>query len=364
MSVKGTNWVQVEKGDVFRQAHQYEGRGLKEEELGRSGFTGRAVQLYHLHEPNAGVAPAPFREKNVRSEVLDVPDEQDPAALPLRLFSNEVAGVWLSKRSADMPHARRNLGADEVHFVHEGSGRFVTEFGVIPYEPGDFVVLPRAVTYQVFPDSPQNRFFILESVDPLLPPEPGPFGRHVPFDPSVLFIPEPEVQPFEGDGYDVLLKRGCDTAVMRLPHSPFDVVGWKGDYFPYKLASRDWNPVLSTGVHLPPSSYVFLQTGRIFLVNMMPRLMETHPRTERLPYYHRNLDFDEVSFIHDGAMGVLPMPAGMVAHTPQGINHGPSEQAREKQRASYAPGMSSTLHLVMVESFLPFTNEIPRPSHA
>lgn len=364
MSVNGTNWVQVEKGDTFRQAHQYEGRGLKEEELGRSGFTGRAAQLYHLNEPNIGVGAHPFRETNVRSERLETPDTTDPAALPLRMFHNDLAAVLLSRRSAAMPHARRNLGADEVFFVHEGTGRFITEFGEIPYEVGDFVVLPRAVTYQVFPDTPKNCFLILESVDALLPPVPGPFGRHVPFDPSVLFVPEPKVQPDDGSGYDILVKKGDATGTVRLPHSPFDVAGWKGDYFPYKLNSRDWNPVLSSGVHLPPSAHVFLQTGRIFLVNMVPRLMETHPRTERLPYYHRNLDFDEVSWIHGGSMGALPLPAGLIAHTPQGINHGPTEAARELQRSSYQPGDESSLHLVMVESNVPFISDLRRPDHA
>jgi homogentisate 1,2-dioxygenase len=89
-----------------------------------------------------------------------------------------------------------------------------------------------------------------------------------------------------------------------------------------------------------------------------------HPRTERIPYYHRNLDFDEVSFIHGGSMGALPLPAGLIAHTPQGINHGPSEEARELQRSTYKAGDESTLHLVMVECREPFTNDIKRPPHA
>ena len=43
----------------------------------------------------------------------------------------------------------RNATHDELFFIHRGSGRLETMFGVLPFRPFDYVVIPRCTTYRI-----------------------------------------------------------------------------------------------------------------------------------------------------------------------------------------------------------------------
>jgi homogentisate 1,2-dioxygenase len=45
-----------------------------------------------------------------------------------------------------MPYAYCNLDGDLLCFVHQGTGTFAIEFGRLPYEPGDYVMIRKAIT--------------------------------------------------------------------------------------------------------------------------------------------------------------------------------------------------------------------------
>jgi homogentisate 1,2-dioxygenase len=166
-------------------------------------------------------------------------------------------------------------------------------------------------------------------------PDYGPMGRHAPYDPTLITVPEPQVLPDDRDEYEVRVRIDGRDVPIFYRHHPCDVEGWKGDYFPFVFNIRDWNVVMSDSLHLPPSMHVFLHAPGVQLIHFLPRPFEGVTGAERLPYYHRNADYDEVAFFHDGALLGNPLPAGRLEHSPQGLHHGPPEAARELARATF-----------------------------
>jgi homogentisate 1,2-dioxygenase len=252
-----------------------------------------------------------------------------------------------------MPHFVRNADGDEVQFVHAGRGRFETDYGVLAYEPGDYVVIPKGTTYRTVVEGGESLFLIMETPAPVRLPDRGLLGHHALFDPGVITTPEPAPEaPDDGREWEVRIKRDGVYTRVTYPFHPIDVVGWKGDLWAAKLNVRDFRPVTSPRYHLPPSVHATFQAGGMLLSTFAPRPLESDPQALRVPFYHRNMDYDEVLFYHRGAFfsraGIQP---GMLTLHPQGIHHGPQPQAVEASK-----GKTETNEVaVMIESSRPFT---------
>ena len=329
------SFVHLRKGRTPRVAHR-DLDGLKDDELGRSGFYGRTAQLYRRNNPASYRPLGDYRLREVQSSQLDPPDLTDPRGEALPLFENHACRIFLSRRSAPMPFHFRTVDGDEAYFVHVGSGRFETEFGPIEYEPGDWIVIPKAVTYRVVPTTSENVFLIVESALELLVPDYGMLGRHAPFDPSVVYVPEPEARAGEpGKPYEVVIRHGGERSSIVYDFHPLDVEGWKGDLFPFKLNIRDWSPILSDEVHLPPTVHQFLANDEVMVCHFLPRPAEGRAGAERVPCYHRNADYDEIALFHGGTFLGFELPKGLISHSPQGIHHGAPEMLREHARKTH-----------------------------
>jgi homogentisate 1,2-dioxygenase len=79
----------------------------------------------------------------------------------------------------------KNADADELIFVHRGSGTLRTMYGAIDFGYGDYLVIPRGTVYQMNFDSSDNRLQITESFSPIETParyrnEYGQFLEHSP----------------------------------------------------------------------------------------------------------------------------------------------------------------------------------------
>ncbi|MFE0752131.1 homogentisate 1,2-dioxygenase [Gordonia sp. NPDC058843] len=329
------SFVQLRKGETPHHVHR-DLDGLKDEELGRYGFVGRQAQLYRRNDPTKYTSSGPLGMTEVLVDDLRPTDLTDPEGRPLVLFHNEDVRFLLSRRSAAMPFHARNVGGDELFFIHQGTGRFDTEFGTLVYEPGDWVLIPKAVTYRQVPDAGDQAQLIIESVEEFRVPDPGVLGRHHPFDPTVVVIPEPQVYTDGGPQWRVRLTRRDVQGELVYDHNPCDVAGWKGDYFPFKFNIRDYNPILSETVHLPPTAQIFLQSEGVVVLNFLPRPAESREGVERLPWFHRNADYDEVGLFHAGDLFGVQIPPGLLTHAPQGIHHGPPERARARARRKFA----------------------------
>lgn len=325
----------IKKGTAPNQAHVGIPDGLYEEEHGRHGFTGPASHLYRTHPPTGWVRiDGPLRPRAFACADLPTPDQRSAEVGPVEILRSRDVRIFLSRRAETMPYFTRNADGDEVQFVHSGRGRFETDYGILSYEPGDYIVLPKGTTYRVVTESGPSLFLIAESPDPVVLPERGLLGRHALFDPGVLVAPEltpdtDERRPRRAQReWEVRIKRAGEYTRVVYPFSPMDVVGWKGDLWAAKLNVRDFRPVTSPRYHLPPSVHATFQAEGLLISTFAPRPLERDPQALRVPFYHRNMDYDEVLFYHQGQFfSRAGMQPGMLTLHPQGIHHGPQPQA-------------------------------------
>ena len=324
------SWIHHAKGRVPRQAHVSVPEGLKEEEIGRGGFQGRAAEVYRLHEPTRWTrVQGDFAPMDVDGNRIETTDRDDEAAPPTRLFYNDDVAIAISRRRRAMPHFFRNADGDELHFVHRGTGTMQTEFGPLDFRPGDYLIVPKGVTYRVVPETDDNYFLVMETRGEIGLVEHAELGRHNPYDPTVIDVPEPAPLDDEGrDEWEVRVKRDGQTTSFFYDHNPVDVVGWKGDLFPFRFHNTDFRPIYSDRNHVPPTAFALFEGPGFVVCNFVPRPAEKERGVSRLPYYHRNMDYDEIGFLHAGTMMGAPMVGATIMVHPRGAVHGPGEDAR------------------------------------
>ena len=145
------SFVHLRKGKTPRRLHA-DLDGLKDDELGRGGFTGRTANMYRRHDPTAYRSEGPLRPIDVLSSELKPSDATDANGGPLLMFSNADCRILLSRRHEPMPFYTRHVDGDLLCFVHQGTGLLETEFGPLRYREGDWVYLPKACTWRQVPD--------------------------------------------------------------------------------------------------------------------------------------------------------------------------------------------------------------------
>jgi homogentisate 1,2-dioxygenase len=288
------SFIHLRKGKTPRRLHA-DLDGLKDDELGRGGFTGRTANMYRRHDPTAYRSVGPLQPIDAMCGELEPGDFADADGCPLLLFSNPDCRILLSRRSDPMPFYTRHVDGDLLCFVHQGVGVLETEFGPLGYREGDWIYLPKACTWRQVParssESAETTLLMIEATDEFRVPPPGQLGRHFPFDPSQATIPEPA--PIDDDGrdeYEVRLVHEGGPTSLFYQHNPLDVEGWRGDNFPFTFNIADYNVVISDSVHLPPTVHLFMQATGVYVMNFLPRPVEGVAGTERSPWYHRNVD--------------------------------------------------------------------------
>jgi homogentisate 1,2-dioxygenase len=325
---------QWQRGTITRQAHVGLPPGTVEDEHGRDGFAGPASHLYRLHAPTGWTSvegPAAHRAWDTAG--LGAAAGQ---RWPTWLLANAQVAIGVQQFVVAQPDFLRDVDGDLCWFVHAGTGVLATEYGPLRYLPGDFLVVPRGTTFRFEPEAPTH-LVAIEAIDGRFGlPDRGLLGRHSPFDPAILEVPEPAPVD-EAGSFTVVVKRGGGDTVVTYPFHPFDVVGWKGDVAPMRLNVADHRPIVSPRYHLPPSVHTDFVAEGVAVGVFAPRPLEEDPDSVRLPFFHRNIDYDEVIFYHSGQFfsraGVGP---GMLTFHPAGLHHGPQPGAVERDRAAAA----------------------------
>jgi homogentisate 1,2-dioxygenase len=331
----------LKKGKFASQAHVGLPEGTYEEEHGRKGFYGKSAHLYHTHPPTDWIR----FEGKLRPHCLDLnalhpSDQEDPDGAPVAFLGNNDVRLYVSRRSKAMPFYFRNGDGDELLFVHRGEGVIETDFGPMPFEKGDYVVIPRAVTYRVVPSTEDNFFLIVESKTEFEQPEKGLIGQTSLYDPGIIVTPEPAPasgasiarSPRGNSEWEVRIKSEGEYSKVFYPFNPLDVIGWKGDLTVWKINLRDIRPVMSHRAHLPPSAHSTFVTQGAVVCSFVPRPLEQDPDALRVPFFHRNTDYDEFIFYHDGDFFSRDnIKAGMCTLHPRGIHHGPHPKALANQ---------------------------------
>ena len=354
--------------------------GLRSEELmGEEGFSSDSSLLYHRHIPSA------IRD----AWVWDLPDLSTTPNHPLLprhlklhdLFPGENLGVGIDvvtgRRlvlgngdvrisyvvAAEPSPLYRNAIGDECVFVEDGAAAVQTVFGELSARAGDYVLIPRATVHGWVPETGAGplRAYVIEGNCHIGPPKRylsrfGQLLEHSPYCERDLHGP---TQPLLLDGSDVEVYTkhrgngpgGIVGSVVVSPHHPFDVVGWDGCLYPYTFNVSDFEPITGR-VHQPPPVHQVFEGTNFVICNFVPRKVDYHPLAVPVPYYHSNVDSDEIMFYVAGdyeARRGSGIGRGSISVHPGGHSHGPQRGAVE---ASLGKQYFDEL-AVMVDTFRP-----------
>jgi homogentisate 1,2-dioxygenase len=334
---------------------------LYEELMGEQGFSAESSLLYHRRLPAAIVASRPW-------ELPDTTATANHPLLPRHLLLHDLfpGEEW---KSADVVTGRRmvlgngdvrisyvaagetspyysNAASDECVFVEAGSAIVETPFGALEVSQGDYVILPRGTTHRwVCAGEEPLRAYCIEANSHIAPPKRhlSSTGQHLETAPYCERDLRAPMQPLlcEGEDVEVYVKHRAAAAgsgapsilgsvVTRASH-PFDVVGWDGCLYPYALNVADFEP-LTGRVHQPPPVHQAFEGDGFVVCNFVPRKVDYHPLSIPVPYYHSNVDSDEVIFYCAGNYGARKgsgIGPGSVSLHPAGHTHGPQPGAYE-----------------------------------
>lgn len=337
------------KGVVTKQAHVSIPEGMYEEEHGREAFAGRASHLYRKHPPTAWTRiDGPLRPRALNLNEMKPEDWVEANATWQLIAGNDDVRLYLSRRAEPMPYFLRDADGDVCYFVHRGSGMIETDYGPLDYRQGDYVIVPKGTTHRVVPAGGESFFFVIEGEGEYRIPDRGLMGRHAQFDPGVLVVPEPDPHDEEGE-FEVRVKRNGEFSSLWFQWHPLDVVGWQGDLCPVKLNILDHRPVYSPSYHMPPSAHCTFENDAFVICSFVPRPLEEDPEVLKVPFYHANIDADEVLFYHSGNyFSRAGIDMGYMTLHPQGVHHGPQpaaiEAAKTKERTDEIAVMVETEH--------------------
>ena len=337
-----------------------------EELVSTEGFSSIYSLVYHCHPPTLvkaigtpiNVAPQAVIQNNMQNRSFltfnTAPKDDYLESRVIQLFNNDVYLASAAPKKSMTTYFYKNADADEVIFIHEGSGVLKTIFGNIVFEYGDYLVVPRGVIYQLHFNNENNRLFITESFSPIRAPKRymnnnGQYLEHSPYCERDIKLPENlETHDEEGD-FKVMIKKGNQLFPYTYATHPFDAIGWDGCQYPYGFSIHNYEPITGR-VHMPPPIHQTFEGHNFVICSFVPRMYDYHPLSIPAPYHHSNVDSDEVLYYVDGDfMSRNNIEQGHITLHPKGIPHGPAPGAMER-----SIGQTITQELaVMVDTFRP-----------
>jgi homogentisate 1,2-dioxygenase len=360
----------ITRGSIPHKRHTQfrkpDGSLYSEQLVSTEGFSSIYSIIYHTHPPTAvikidhpmNVAPAIVEDKNMQHRCykgFKVRPEHDYLRSRRPVLVNKDVHISLAAPQRSMKdYFYKNSGADEVIFVHEGTGTLKTVFGELKFSYGDYVVIPRGTIYQIDFDTEHNRLFIVESFSPVRYPKQytnksGQLLEHSPYCERDIRGPENLQTHDEKGDFLVYIKRDDMLYPYHYAYHPFDAIGWDGYHYPFIFSIHDFEPITGR-VHQPPPVHQTFEGHNFVICSFVPRKYDYHPLSIPAPYFHSNVDSDEVLYYVDGDfMSRKHVERGMITLHPTGIPHGPQPGMVEK-----SIGMEETKELaVMVDTFHP-----------
>jgi homogentisate 1,2-dioxygenase len=348
------------------QFRKTDGTLYAEELVSTEGFSSIYSLVYHCHPPTLvkgigtpyDVAPKAAIEKNLqnRSFLTFKTNPQDDylKSRVYLLFNRDLYLASAAPKKSMTDYFYKNADADEVIFIHEGNGVLKTLYGQIPFEYGDYLVVPRGIIYQLHFNTENNRLFITESFSPIRPPKRylNQFGQlleHSPYCERDIKLPENLETHDEQGEFKVMIKKQDMMFPYTLATHPFDAIGWDGYSYPFGFSIHNYEPITGR-VHMPPPIHQTFEGHNFVICSFVPRLYDYHPDAIPAPYNHSNVDSDEVLYYVDGDfMSRKHVERGMISLHPKGIPHGPHPGTVEK-----SIGAKETKELaVMIDPFYP-----------
>jgi homogentisate 1,2-dioxygenase len=358
-------------GDIPRKRHttfRKEDESLyREQVMGTKGFSGNQSILYHHHAPTELVKTSLLNSKNFMSEyevqgalrprhfkTNGVEKGKDAIAGREYLLGNDDLVIGVVYPEKEMDYHYRNGDGDEILFVHHGSGKLETLFGTLNYKPGDYIVIPIGTIYKVVPDEKNTKFLVVETTSWITTPkryrsEFGQLLENSPFCERDIHGPSELKAHSEKGEHEVVTKSRGVLHSHVFNHHPLDVVGWDGHLFPYTFNIDDFEPITGR-IHQPPPVHQTFEGHNFVICSFVPRLYDYHPEAIPTPYFHSNVDSDEVMYyVTNKFMSRKGIEEGSITVHPSGMPHGPQPGAVEA-----SIGKEGTEELaVMIDTFRP-----------
>jgi homogentisate 1,2-dioxygenase len=339
--------------------------GLYSEELvGIEGFSGPAALLYHVYPPTTVKSVRRLREtayeqdddralkhRHFRTAGIKRGGSPTLDRIPM-LFNDDIAMLYVAPDKED-EHFYRNAQADEVVYVAEGEGTLETQYGDLPFIPGDYLVIHRGILHRYRFKKPA-KLLVMESRGYVRPPSRylnkyGQVFEGAPYSERDFRLPRELRTHDEKGDFPLIVKQYNGFNEIVLDHHPLDVIGWDGMFYPWAFNINDFEPIVGR-VHQPPPVHQTFQGDGFVICSFCPRPYDFHPEAIPAPYNHSNVDSDEVLFYASSEfMSRKGIEYGSITHHPDGIPHGP-----HPGRAEASIGMTHTNELaVMMDSFKP-----------
>lgn len=343
-----------------------DGSLYREQVMGTKGFSGSQSILYHHYMPTEIAKSELIRSYLPVYEEMDVLKHRhfftndlqikgDAIEAREYILGNEDVLIGMIHATKPMESYCRNGDGDELLFVHVGTGTIETMFGVVTYQPGDYINIPIGTIYRIVPaEGETTKCLVAESFSQITTPkryrnEYGQLLEHSPFCERDFRGPE-QLLTFETRGeFEVLTKSRGFIHKHIFNHHPFDVVGWDGYLYPWAFNIEDFEPITGR-IHQPPPVHQTFEGHNFVVCSFVPRMYDYHPESIPAPYSHSNVNSDELLFYVEGNfMSRKGVKQGSITLHPSGIPHGPHPG---KTEASI--GKKETLELaVMIDTFRP-----------
>jgi homogentisate 1,2-dioxygenase len=339
---------------------------FREQVMGTKGFSGIQSILYHHNPPTSFFKSALNKESNPSYEEQsalrprhfytdNVNKEPSDAVMGREyVLGNEDLVIGVVNPTKKMDYFYRNGEGDELLFIHHGTGKIESTFGTLYYGPGDYIVIPIGTIYRVEPDPGESKFLVVETTSWITTPkryrnEFGQLLEHSPFCERDIKGPEELVTYAEEGEFEVRIKKGDHIHSHYFKHHPLDVIGWDGYLYPWKFNIGDFEPITGR-IHQPPPVHQTFEGHNFVICSFVPRLYDYHPNAIPAPYYHSNVDSDEVLYYVEGNfMSRKGVKQESITLHPGGIPHGPHPGKVED-----SIGKKETLELaVMIDTFRP-----------
>lgn len=358
------------QGSIPRKRHTQfrneEGKLYAEELVSTHGFSNIYSLIYHCHPPTMVKSlgePFSREPKIVAQRFLKhqsflgfniQPEDDYIESKKAVLVNNDLHISLAAPRKSISDYYLKNADADEVIFVHKGSGILKTIYGDIEFGYGDYLVIPRGTIFQLHFNDESNRLFIVDSFTAIEFPKRymnnyGQFEEHAPMCERDIRRPENMKTHNETGDFKVMIKKqGIVYPYIYATH-PFDAIGWDGNLYPYAYNIQDFEPITGR-LHMPPPIHQTFEAHNFVICSFVPRMYDYHPLSIPAPYNHSNVDSDEVLYYVDGDfMSRKSVTQGQITLHPAGIPHGPHPGTVEK-----SIGKKETMELaVMVDTFKP-----------
>ena len=347
----------------FRQAN---GSLYHEELISLRGFSGVQSLLYHLRPPTQiqkilgeQRVEIPYAEtgsllhRHLRTATVG--EGGDAIASRVPLMSNTDVSISVARPTETMQYWYRFAHGDEVIFIHEGSGILESQYGLLRYKVGDYLVIPTGVMWRIIPDNGiEQRMLVIEAQGHIEPPARylnryGQFLEHSPYCERDIRPPDQLITHDEAGEFEVRVKAHDRITSYLYRHHPLDVVGWDGHLWPFAFNIEDFEPITGR-LHQPPPVHQTFEAPGFVVCSFVPRLFDYHPQAIPAPYNHSNVDSDEVIYYVEGNfMSRKGIDRASITVHPSGIPHGPHPGTYEG-----SIGKEGTHELaVMIDTFRP-----------